>query len=181
MKMLNRWKIPCRPENRTPGGVHSRIRFREILERERLRTYRSGSVFSLLFFDVERSDTGPLRGRFVKYLKVRLRATDEIGWNEDHRLSIMLPDTDESGSLALAGEITRKMNHEVALKKVMVHSRRENFEISLRPAVSHGIIQYEILKPPKAEDLRRARGGGSSPAGPAHGGRDGARRSSCWD
>jgi hypothetical protein len=181
MKILTRWNIPFRAEGRAPGGVHCRKRFCEIMERERVRTYRNGSAFSLLVFDLEISDTGPRPVRFVRYLKTRLRATDEIGWSEERRLCIMLPDTDELGALALAGEITRKMNHEIALITVQVHSRRENLEKYPRTTASPGIVKYEILKPSDGTDLRCGRGSGSTPGPPADGRRGGARPSSCWD
>jgi len=168
--MLKRWKNPFRQENCGAGHIHLRDRFLAIIERERLRALRNGSSFSLLVFDAE--DGGEERpfAPFVKYLKTRLRSTDEIGWSADRRLGIMLPDTDAFGALAVARDITPHMGPGISLTEVKVHSSRKRLEKGPLPTETapEGLVRYEIMKAAVVRDGRSASSGGAEITPRAH-------------
>ncbi len=91
---------------RTPDGIYSVEEFREILQRERARTDRTGREFSLVGFDIECSfnpnDVDAMAQSLVRLLKPRVRTTDEVGWFDKHRIGVVLPDTPTQGAWKLA-------------------------------------------------------------------------------
>jgi lipopolysaccharide/colanic/teichoic acid biosynthesis glycosyltransferase len=84
--------------------------FRQILERERARTDRYGSVFSLIVFDsANPNGNQPKRHVIAEILLNRVRPTDEVGWFEKYTLGVALPGTDYEGAIKLAEDIGRKL------------------------------------------------------------------------
>lgn len=78
--------------------VHSRERFRDILEVERMRSDRNGSPFALVTFSVPTDVDDATFLDFARQLERRRRATDHIGRMHDRHLGAVLWDTRESGA-----------------------------------------------------------------------------------
>jgi lipopolysaccharide/colanic/teichoic acid biosynthesis glycosyltransferase len=82
--------------------LHSPEQTAVIIERERARTDRTESGFSLLAINGVESRQGKAAlVRFADYLTSRIRLTDELGWLDDHKLGIVLPATLPSGAWRL--------------------------------------------------------------------------------
>lgn len=80
--------------------------FRAVLERERSRADRSGKPLALLAFtllgkEATRVDLERLSG----ILDVRLRSTDVKGFLNNHRIGVLLTDTNKEGALKLGADL----------------------------------------------------------------------------
>ena len=93
--------------------IHSPEEFRLILERERVRTERTGLEFSLVDFDI--GNTGKLSTypeSLINLLSKRVRLTDEVGWFNGKNIGVILPATSAEGSLKFADDIAQKIGVE---------------------------------------------------------------------
>lgn len=98
-------------QKRFLSGIHSTESFRAILERERARSERYGYEFSLVLFEVGSIDMDDGSAmRLGKAILPRKRSTDEVGWFDDGRIGIMLPNSSGEGPRKLARDICRKLN-----------------------------------------------------------------------
>jgi lipopolysaccharide/colanic/teichoic acid biosynthesis glycosyltransferase len=91
-----------------PEHLHSPERLRFILERERMRSDRSGREFSLLAIKLGEEDrsNGGLR-RLADIVHQRLRITDDAGHLDDGRIGVVLPETPAQGAWLVADEICK--------------------------------------------------------------------------
>lgn len=93
-------------QKRALCSIYSAEEFRRILQRERARTDRTGREFSLVIFDMgsasnfDAADVGAVH--LVHVLEPRVRATDEVGWCDEQRIGVVLPDTPSRGARKLA-------------------------------------------------------------------------------
>ncbi len=91
-------------------NLHSAEKFFELLQRERARTDRGGSAFSLLTFTAGHKS---LQHETIKLLagifRSRLRLTDDAGWLDSRRIGVLLPDTDVSGAWKVADDVCRRL------------------------------------------------------------------------
>jgi len=69
-----------------------------------MRVDRNGSRFALLLLE-ESGESAPAVVELTRFLERRLRATDRWGFFDEHRLGILLTDTDAAGAQALAHEL----------------------------------------------------------------------------
>jgi hypothetical protein len=85
-------------------GVRSDEEFKEILQRERARTDRSGRPFSMVVL------CPPLDGarsrRIIRVLSRRLRCTDQAGWFCGG-LALLLPETSPQGAWKLVEDLRK--------------------------------------------------------------------------
>jgi lipopolysaccharide/colanic/teichoic acid biosynthesis glycosyltransferase len=90
--------------------IHSADEFRLLLERERVRTERTGVKFSLVIFDVE-SQENPLVNleRLAEVLTHRVRSTDGMGWFGEREIGVLLINTSMEGAWKFASEILQKI------------------------------------------------------------------------
>jgi lipopolysaccharide/colanic/teichoic acid biosynthesis glycosyltransferase len=101
-----------------------------IIERERTRTDRTGTGFSLLVI----SASGGRRGRatlvrVAEHLRSRIRLTDEIGWLDDRQLCLILSATSPAGAWRVADPIRNEFAAGVALEyKVYYYPSNDYFE-----------------------------------------------------
>jgi len=82
------------------GGIHSSDAFRTILERERARAERTGQLFSLVVFgiDKENGTNGASLERLGYVLGQKVRICDEVGWYDGNRIGTILPGTSAEGA-----------------------------------------------------------------------------------
>ncbi len=84
----------------TPEQMHIAI------ERESARADRSTGEFALVLFRVKRQDHAALSTvRLARTVLGRVRATDDVGWYDDHHLGVILPDTGATGAWRFADQI----------------------------------------------------------------------------
>jgi lipopolysaccharide/colanic/teichoic acid biosynthesis glycosyltransferase len=97
--MLAARRVTRRSSAAALRGLHSPEEFNRILERERVRSDRTGAVFSLVVFTVGRrpADAETL-AHLARILKRRLRLTDEAGRLDDRRIGVLLPVTPVAGA-----------------------------------------------------------------------------------
>jgi lipopolysaccharide/colanic/teichoic acid biosynthesis glycosyltransferase len=82
------------------GGISSPDRFREILERERARTDRTGVGFSLVVFRLagRKREAYHTLYHLAELLLARVRTTDEVGWSDKSSLGALLVGAGETGA-----------------------------------------------------------------------------------
>jgi lipopolysaccharide/colanic/teichoic acid biosynthesis glycosyltransferase len=93
--------------------VHSPEEFRLILERERVRTERTGFEFSFVVFDIRNIDklsTSP--ESLINLISKRIRLTDEVGWFNENNFGTILPATSTEGALKFANDICQRVGSE---------------------------------------------------------------------
>ena len=81
------------------AGIHDAPVFSALIAHERSRADRSGKAFSLavLTFDAKAASSFRIKAA-CKRLSSALRTTDEIGWLQDGRVGVLLPDTTMEGA-----------------------------------------------------------------------------------
>jgi lipopolysaccharide/colanic/teichoic acid biosynthesis glycosyltransferase len=89
----------------TPPGLLSHDALQALLERERMRSDRSGATFSLAVFSIAEEDGELGEDTLIRLLIRRLRATDDAGRMADGRLATLLPETDIDGAWTLVDEL----------------------------------------------------------------------------
>jgi lipopolysaccharide/colanic/teichoic acid biosynthesis glycosyltransferase len=92
-----------------PPGLHAREGFRVLLARERMRSDRSGAVFSLAAFTFDPPDPRCDELLLAQILHQRLRATDDAGLLPDGRIAALLPETPPHGAWLLVDEICLRL------------------------------------------------------------------------
>lgn len=83
--------------------------FHAFLERERMRTDRNQSVFSLLVISHPAGNGDQDIAQFEEVLRGRIRQTDIAGWFDSRRIGVILPDTGSSGAYTLARDLSKRL------------------------------------------------------------------------
>jgi GGDEF domain-containing protein len=87
-------------------GIPAPMDFRLRVQRERTRADRHSLGFSIVSFDVARNGDDLSRtSALVKVLKKRCRVTDEIGWLNEEKVGVILPDTNAEGAQVFADDV----------------------------------------------------------------------------
>jgi lipopolysaccharide/colanic/teichoic acid biosynthesis glycosyltransferase len=103
--------------NRTPVSRDVRRRLKDLLNRmemecllrrESARCERNGNIFSVVMLGLSPDMQAGKMHRLAKVLCHRARATDEIGWFDQHRTLAILPDTPATGAREFVIDITRQ-------------------------------------------------------------------------
>lgn len=78
----------------------------DILQRQHALATRSGAPFSLVTFPGRGNAlAAETASQLAGALKRRTRFTDDIGWFEDQRIGVILPDTDTNGAKCFADSV----------------------------------------------------------------------------
>ncbi len=114
MKSLSNFFKPFTHRGRKPSlmrYIHSPEEFRLTLERERVRTERTGLEFSLVIFDIENIEKHSNYNQLlINLLSNRTRLTDEVGWFDEKNIGVILPATITEGALQFASNICEKFH-----------------------------------------------------------------------
>src|SRR5690606_27237538 len=96
---------------------------RRLLLRERARSDRTGRPFSMILFVSRDMDARPNSRPLLRVIKRRVRLTDEFGLLDEHRLAVVLPETDTRGAWKLADDLLAAcpMTHEPPLPEVYTY------------------------------------------------------------
>jgi len=95
-------------------------RFRLLLAKERQRSDRSGSPFSVLAMELS-SFAPELVHRVNARMQQRLRISDEAGWLDGERLGIFLPDTPAAGAWKVAADLAELLDEDDCLLRFAVY------------------------------------------------------------
>ena len=114
-------------------GIHPTERFRDLIERERSRTDRTGICFSLVVFKLKgrKRDTYHTLYHLATLLLSRVRTSDEIGWFDRTSLAVLLIGSGEAGAAKFGQKVTASLPEGVAVPTVSVYlypNKREGEE-----------------------------------------------------
>jgi lipopolysaccharide/colanic/teichoic acid biosynthesis glycosyltransferase len=107
-KLKNKWQ-PISSVNRSGRkyGIYSVEEFQKWILYERERSDRKKSIFSLVIYSLCGADKKRNISReCVELLKDNIRSTDHIGWYENNKIGVLLPETDKSGAVIFAKNMT---------------------------------------------------------------------------
>jgi lipopolysaccharide/colanic/teichoic acid biosynthesis glycosyltransferase len=91
-------------------GVYPPDEFRVIFEREKARVDRNSHVFSLVTFSLNGGGTLAAKALLAE-TEHRLRRTDVIGWIDNKRIGVILPDTPAVGARKVAVSVCEAASH----------------------------------------------------------------------
>ncbi|HEX7522982.1 MAG TPA: hypothetical protein VF357_02180, partial [Candidatus Deferrimicrobium sp.] len=103
--------------------IHPTERFRDLIERERSRTDRTGICFSLVVFRLKgrKRDTYQTLYHLTNMLLSQARTSDEIGWFDKTSLAILLIGAEEPGAAMFGQKMTASLPEGVAVPTVSVY------------------------------------------------------------
>ena len=86
--------------------MFSKREFLKVVDRERVRSERTGQNFSVILLDLgmQRKKKSILKAA-GNLIRKKIRVYDEIGWFDTDRLGVLLPDTPYAGAETLALKI----------------------------------------------------------------------------
>ncbi len=92
------------------NDIYSSKEFKELINYERVRADRNGSVFSIILFTSDLLYSSKKKVNiFVEEVKTLVRVIDHIGWYDKKHVAILLPDTAEKGALILGKKILEQI------------------------------------------------------------------------
>jgi len=105
------------------GGIHPLERFREILDRERARTDRTGARFCLVVFKLagRKRDTYHTLYHITKLVMSRVRASDEVGWFDKTAIGAILVGAGNDGAERFVSAILGSLPKDLATPTVEVY------------------------------------------------------------
>jgi lipopolysaccharide/colanic/teichoic acid biosynthesis glycosyltransferase len=93
------------------GTIHSVRGFEALLNRERARSDRMGSEFSLVVFSLGQMQRLEQRLRVLQVaFRRRIRSIDEVGWFQANTLGVLLPSTGSTGARIFASDLVELVN-----------------------------------------------------------------------
>jgi lipopolysaccharide/colanic/teichoic acid biosynthesis glycosyltransferase len=120
------WLNPTRWLRRNAAfhGIHSMDRFRDLIERERSRTDRTGIRFCLVVFKLaaRKRDTYRTLYHLAGLLTSRARTSDEVGWVDKTSLGVLLIGSGEQGGAQFGKQLLASLPEGVAVPKVSVYA-----------------------------------------------------------
>src|SRR5512140_2047638 len=109
-------------------GIHAMERFRDLIERERSRSDRTGIRFSLVVFRLagRKRDTYRTLSHLVGLLTSRARTSDEIGWFDKSSLGVILIGAGEAGAAEFGRKVAASLPEGVTVPIVSVYTYPTN-------------------------------------------------------
>src|SRR5205809_386043 len=98
--------VQSSPAKSSIRGRRSRDRMTWLLEHERARTARTGREFAIAIFHVVGENGHAAIGqKLASAVMSRVRATDEVGWYDEHRIAAILPETTRAGAQCFVHDV----------------------------------------------------------------------------
>ena len=103
--------------------IHPTERFRDLIERERSRTDRTGIRFSLVVFRLaaRKRDSYRTLHHLVGLLTSRARTSDEVGWFDKTSLAVLMIGSGEADAAKFGQNVIASLPEGVAVPMVSVH------------------------------------------------------------
>ena len=90
--------------------------FQKIIRCERARANRNNENFTLVVFEVTKQNLHEKYiNIFVNCLSSRIRLNDELGWFDDKRIGIMLPNTNRKGAIKFLDVLKKRLSNNMEL------------------------------------------------------------------
>ena len=120
-----------------PYKICSEVEFRNAINLERGRANRDNHHFSVIVFDMAKSegDLLPIDGLVGKIVE-RVRRIDLIGWYDNHRIGIVLPYTSDKGARKIVNDIYHSLSDSMQLPGCAVYAY---------PSKNHELIENEAI------------------------------------
>ncbi len=144
--------------NKKFSDLHSPDEVKRVLHRERVRAERSGEPFSMIVFTPrEPQPNSEVVKRLIEILKKRVRLTDDIGWLDPERISVILPSTPPPGAWKVADDVVLEFPQSISPPLPTVYTfpfhwdRHEDVEEMPALNQSHPTLPLEalfVLSPP---------------------------------
>ncbi len=97
--------------------------FLRLLEKERYRADRTGDLFTLLVFPMDKASlTSALEKQIHDFLKNNIRITDDFGWLNNNRLGIILVSTPQEGARRLIQRLQALPHPPIDLQSFGIYS-----------------------------------------------------------
>jgi lipopolysaccharide/colanic/teichoic acid biosynthesis glycosyltransferase len=141
-KMLRGWRASISLAKGS-DSLYSVEEMRRILDRERMRSDRGNSTFTLLTYTFPTPCGATELAAMAKVFRNRLRMTDDAGLLEPNRIGVVLPETPPEGAWKLARDIRKLLPFE---------SRRYSCDVYVYPTHVHS-------DPSRGEPLETAKNG----------------------
>lgn len=94
---------------------------RRVLQREHARAARHGKPFSLVVLHIDRLAAHRAVRRLHQAICRRIRLTDEIGWLDNDRLAVLLPQTTDAGARQFASHLRQLPQFLAVWPRLSVH------------------------------------------------------------
>jgi lipopolysaccharide/colanic/teichoic acid biosynthesis glycosyltransferase len=126
-KLWDRFNLSQSNHNKAKGGVCNRIHsveeFRLLLERERVRTERTGVKFSLVIFGIgnQKNPLISIEG-LANVLTHRVRLTDEVGWFDEQEYGVLLINTSTEGAWKFVQDILQGVPNAALIRSFKVYT-----------------------------------------------------------
>jgi len=123
------------------NGIYSNNEFKEIVNYERIRADRNGSVFSVTLFSSEDLyKTKKNLNHFISELKNHVRLIDHTGWYDKDYIAVLLPETDTEGASILGNKIVSNIDFiDGDVSAFKVYSYPDNW-------LEHGVNNLSVKK-----------------------------------
>ncbi|MCC6422619.1 MAG: hypothetical protein IT447_04010 [Phycisphaerales bacterium] len=92
-----------------------------VLQREHARADRNGQPFSLVVLHIDRLASHRAVRRLFAAIRDRARLTDEIGWLDNDRLAILLPETNDIGAQQFTAHLRDLRQFSAVMPRLSVH------------------------------------------------------------
>jgi hypothetical protein len=92
-----------------------------VLQREHARADRSGKGFSLVVLHIDRLAAHRAVRRLFDAIHQRARLTDEIGWLDNDRLAILLPETNDVGAQQFMAHLRELRQYSAVMPRLSVY------------------------------------------------------------
>lgn len=119
-KLLRQFMAGSVQTERSP--IFSAKDFKRLVDREREKADRSGQVFSIVTFDLERYGSERDKERFSERIIGRTRSTDDVGWFDDNHIGALLFNTNLASAKRFADRFLLSLPTDIPKVKYHVHS-----------------------------------------------------------
>jgi hypothetical protein len=99
--------------------IYGKEEFQAIIKREKARTNRTGNWFSLVVFITNPNAEFLDVQNFAELIRRRARIIDSVGWFDNHRIGIILPDTRIDGAKKFSAEICETCHLDIIKSREM--------------------------------------------------------------
>lgn len=112
IKSLKKKLKPAALNTKFSRSIYTNKEFTEIINYERIRADRNGSVFSVTLFSSEELYKNKKNlNLFLSELKTQVRLIDHAGWYDKNYVAVLLPETDADGAAILGRKIVNNIDY----------------------------------------------------------------------
>jgi hypothetical protein len=118
--------------------VYGKEDFQAIIKREKARANRTENWFSFVVFITNHNAEHLAVQKLAEQIRRRARIIDSVGWFDDHRIGIILPNTKMDGAKKFSGEISKLCQSDL-IKSQEIHIYPSAWLESYQRNYKHGL------------------------------------------